>query len=268
MSTPVRAVDKPSRFPVFVVGSARSGTSILLSTLRTAGYSGFAEGNFLSLISVLDRDVDKHFATFRRDVPQLLMSRIDRDGLKAALARVLVAEVERQQQGGPWVDKTGGAEMIRAIPTLRSILPTSCYIFAKRRAIENIVSRVRKFPAQDFEFHCMAWAQTMTAWRKLRQDHPDTPGMEIDQQDISTAPKAAARRIAAFLDLSPAAELIVEQSFTRNRPQQTAPGSTDRILSLDEVPWSAAEVATFHRHCDAEMAIYGYSCDNTYRVAA
>ena len=268
MSSPAPGEGGGSRFPVFVVGSARSGTSILLSSLRVAGYAAYAEGNFLSLVNIIERDVDRHFTTFGRDVPQLVMSHINRDGLKDALARVLVAELERHQTGTPWADKTGGAEMIRSIPTLRRILPASVYIFAKRRAIENIVSRVRKFPAQDFEFHCIAWAQTMAAWRALRQQDPSTPCIEIDQQDISAAPKATAQRIADFLHLAPAAAQRLEQSFTQNRPQQTEPGSADRVLSLDSVPWTGEQRAAFHRHCDAEMAVYGYSCDSTYRIAA
>ena len=35
------------KFPVFVVGSPRSGTSILVDALFSAGYKGFREGSFL-----------------------------------------------------------------------------------------------------------------------------------------------------------------------------------------------------------------------------
>ena len=38
------ATDNPS--PLFIVGSPRSGTSILVMALRAAGYRGFNEGNF------------------------------------------------------------------------------------------------------------------------------------------------------------------------------------------------------------------------------
>ena len=135
-----------SLYPVFIVGSPRSGTSILISSLLSAGYNGYLEGNFLSLVRVVERDVDRHFASFYTPNPKVLTSRIDVAGLKERLSRVIVDAAAEQQPAPPWVDKTGNPEMIEAIPTLRRLFPTSRFIFAKRRAIENIVSRVIKFP--------------------------------------------------------------------------------------------------------------------------
>ena len=49
-------------FPVFIIGSPRSGTSILSAALHAAGYSGYDEGHLLSLIRVLSEVVDFFFA--------------------------------------------------------------------------------------------------------------------------------------------------------------------------------------------------------------
>ncbi len=255
-----------SLHPVFVVGSPRSGTSILVGALLRAGYGGFHEGNFLSLVRVVERDVDRHFALFYNPNPLVLTSGIDRDGLKDGLARLIVDAAVQRQPPGPWLDKTGGAEMIEAIPVLRRIFPTSRFVFAKRRAIENLVSRLVKFPDLTFEYHCADWARTMAAWRILRERAPGKDTIEIDQRDISTRPEIVVRRLGAFLQLDQAALPPMLRVFTSHRPQETEPGSAHRLLSLSQTGWTQNQTATFHRLCDAEMQAEGYATDATYRV--
>jgi Sulfotransferase family len=139
--------------PLFIVGSPRSGTSILTQALRLADYAGYAEGNFLSLLHTLGNNVDRHFTFFASTDPDVLTTHIDRDTLKSRLFTVLRDMVEERFAGQPWLDKTGNPEMIAAIPILRTLWPHSAFIFAKRRAIENIVSRLKKFPQYDLAYH-------------------------------------------------------------------------------------------------------------------
>ena len=146
----VASWDTAPASPVFIVGSPRSGTSILIASLLRAGYGGFLEGNFLSLIQTIERDVERHFSVFYTPNEKVLTSRLDRAALKEQMSRVIVDTAVAQQPTGPWVDKTGGPEMIQSIPVLRRLLPGSRFIFAKRRAIENVVSRVVKFPNLNF----------------------------------------------------------------------------------------------------------------------
>ena len=217
--------------PLFIVGSPRSGTSILVRALQRAGYSGYNEGNFVSLIHPLLRDIDRHFATFGTDNPQVLTSRIDRQALKDLVARQVLNAALAQYDTPVWLDKTGNPEMIEIIPILRRLLPTSHFIFAKRRAIENLVSRVVKFPKHSFEYHCNDWARNMAAWRRLKETHPDVPAIEVDQHDISEQPGATATAIGRFLALTEDARSTLERTFRSERPQQSEPGSAQRVLS-------------------------------------
>lgn len=254
-----------SLFPVFVVGSPRSGTSILVQAMIKGGYFAYAEGNFLSLIRDLQRVVDQHFDTFGVS-DEVLAGRVDRAMLKIRLENVVASMAGHLQMRTPWLDKTGNPEMIEIIPVLRRVWPNSRFILARRRALENVTSRLRKFPNYDFEYHCKDWARNMTAWRELRGRVPDLPCIEVDQHDISADPVRVAADIGHFLQMDQAAVKQLSGVFTHERPQQTEPGSADRVLCLDRMAWTDEQRAIFHRICDSEMKSYGYSEDESYRV--
>ena len=154
--------------------------------------------------------------------------------------------------------------MIQSIPVLRRLLPGRRFIFAKRRAIENVTSRLIKFPTMSFDYHCADWARIMASWRALRTAASGPDLIEVDQRDISAAPEATAASLGAFLHLSSAETAQVTLAFTRQRPQQTEEGSAGRVLSLARTGWSAAQHHAFAEHCGEEMRIEGYSTDESY----
>ena len=252
-------------FPLFIVGSPRSGTSILVQALHGGGYFGYNEGNFLSIIRTIERDVDQHFQVYGTTNPRVLTAHLDKEALKGALYRVIGDAVSSLHQGKVWLDKTGNPEMIEAIPILRQLWPESRFIFAKRRAIENIASRVKKFPEHTLEYHCADWAKNMAAWRRVVVATPDLPAIEVDQRDIGEAPFETAGRIAAFLELPAEAQARVAAIFGSEVPQQTEPGSARRTISLAATGWTEQQLKVFHRNCDEQMRAYGYSEDESYR---
>jgi len=252
-------------FPVFIIGSPRSGTSILVRGLQGAGYFGYNEGNFLSLMTTIDRQVDRHFAIFGNDDTKVLTSVIDRSALKANLRRVLADAVAEKHEGKVWFDKTGNPEMIEAIPSLMSFWPGAHFIFAKRRAIENIVSRIRKFPKHTFEYHCIDWARNMRTWRELMRSHPTLPGIEVDQRDIGNSPGMTAAMICNFLRVPPEGEAEMASIFSSEQPQQSEPASAGRTFTLESTGWTEAQRELFCRHCGEEMKAFGYTEDQDYR---
>lgn len=253
------------RYPIFIVGSPRSGTSALVDVLLAAGYSGFREGMFLSLLYGLDSVVSTHFLNFAGDATdEVLISKIVPGSLKEDLFAIVKKHVESTNSTGPWFDKTGNAEMIMSIPIIRQLWPSSVFIFAKRRGLENVLSRMRKFPGYDFEYHCRDWAANMSAWREIRMLLSTDSFIEVDQQDMIQRPEAVAASLCHFLHLD-SSELI-ESTLRLTRPQQSESQSAERIVSLDDVNWSHEQLIVFGRYCAAEMEAYGYSIDNRYRA--
>src|SRR5208283_5389393 len=127
---------------------------------------------------------DRHLDLFGQPHPQVLAAQIDRKLLHGQIADVFKQFTDRLNAGPLWFDKSGNVDMIRAVPTLKRLWPDSVYLFAKRRGIENVVSRVSKFWAHDFEYHCADWAKNMAAWRETRERIPADAYLEVDQQDL------------------------------------------------------------------------------------
>ncbi len=250
-------------FPVFIFGSPRSGTSVLAAALRAAGYVGFNEGHLLSLMPFLSRVIDAHFAEYALHDDDQLLSHVDKEKTKHGMASVLKTIQEAVQPEGPWFDKTPGPHMYSAAPYIEELWPGAKFIFAKRRGIENIVSRMKKFPAAPFAFHCQDWVSVMNGWRVLRETGLDY--LEIDQFDIAHQPMKVAERLGAFLNLPKRSVDAVALTMTQTRPQATSADSPERVYSLESTGWTEEQIATFKSTCSAEMDAFDYSYDESYR---
>jgi len=257
---------KLSRNPVFIVGSPRSGTSATVDALLAAGYQGFREGNFLSLAYRISSDIDHHFRVFDIGTTEVLMGCVDKEALKRKINDLFCSIVNALNPRDLWFDKTGGAEMIRFLLPVLEMWPTAVVIFSKRRGIENVVSRLRKFPAVSFEQHCTDWAKTMAAWRQIRQTLSADRFLEVDQYDMIRQPSSISSALARFLDLDRDRERAMEAMLQSTRAQETEAGSATQLRTLDAAGWSDGQKEIFLKHCAAEMTAFGYTLGADYRV--
>jgi hypothetical protein len=248
---------------VFLVGSPRSGTTALAGAMLAAKYNGFYEGNFLGIIERIDNIVNQYFAVFGSNNPLVLTSRLSNEEVKMEIHLLLKRLFERENPKTPWFDKSGN--LITSIPAILKLWPNAHFIFAKRRAIENILSRIKKFPNHSFEFHCRDWAAIMASWRNVREIVPGLKAIEVDQQDMIQTPDETAVRVASFLSLAPEQRESFAKFLGNRRPERTSPGTEQIISSFEHVPWSEEQRATFLHHCSVEMEAFGYTMDCTYR---
>ena len=105
----------------------------------------------------------------------------------------------------------------------------------------------------------------MSAWRAARQEIPNLKAIEIDQQDMIRTPDAVVNELAAFLAISPHLQTRLVDALRAGRPQRTAEGTAERVLSLRSTGWSRAEIDLFAKHCGEEMDSFGYTMDQRYR---
>jgi hypothetical protein len=255
--------------PVFIVGSPRSGTSMLVDAMYCLGYRGFREGMFFPLLFTVDHTINQHFNMFASNGnKEILISNLDRDQIKNEVFSTIKKFGDMLNPEEPWFDKTGNPEMILAIPILLKLWPESVFVFAKRRAIENIVSRLKKFPNFSFEYHCANWAKNMSSWRNVTPNFPPSHFIEIDQQDMLQEPEMVAASLCDFVRGDVALWPKAAKLLRSSRPQQTQEGSAARVYTLDSTGWSDQQKNIFQSLCGAEMKYFGYTNDENYRERA
>ena len=205
--------------PVFILGSPRSGTSALAEVLWQVGYNGFGEGHFLSFIHYFEAVVDQHYVRFAEPPdPGVMLGNIDKDDLKRRLFATFRTVVDDLNQAEPWFDKTADPGMILASPMISGLFPGSAFVFAKRRGIENVMSRVKKFPGESFENHCAGWAGSMRVWRKVRELLPPGSFIEVEQRDMIQQPQQTARDLCAFLEVKKGAVAAASHTMSTEQP--------------------------------------------------
>jgi hypothetical protein len=252
------------RHPVFIVGSPRSGTSALVDVMRNSGYNGFLEGNFLSLLHGVNQLIEQHYVWYPTDNKRVLLANVDKDELKRKLFQTFRTVVDALNPQEPWFDKTGNPEMTLAIPIVRELWHGAVFVFAKRRGIENVISRMTKFPGHSFEYHCANWAKNMCCWRAIREQIPRECFIEVEQRSMVHNSAAAARELGTFLGMSERLLPRVAEVMDTHRPQETMKGTASRTLSLAASGWSKEQIETFLKHCETEMNAYGYTLDEQY----
>jgi hypothetical protein len=250
--------------PIFILGAARSGTSALQTAITySSGHVGFNEGHVLPLMDKLQIAVSDFYrenAQRRREVS--LLAAVDEEYWRVALADLVRRMFHHMFGMRPWVDKTPSAAMLRSIPLVSQYWPEARFIFAKRRGLENIQSRRRKFAQFSFEEHCFDWRTSMQAWLDVR-DKIKGRAIEVEQFEMIRDRKRVAMRLAEFLQFSPNQAEKLEAALREFRPEQTK--ALDIVpLSLAGVDWSQDEKEFFVNDCGAIMKQYGYSLDTSY----
>lgn len=252
--------------PVFVLGAARSGTSAMAQgLLKSAAYTGFEEGHFLWMIRRFLLTIHTYFEDNGEDgLPDrfTLLSRVPASYLADAMRAVFVSSMSRLFPAGNWLDKTPRPEMIEAAPIMQELWPNARFIFMRRRGLENVSSRLTKFPSITFEDHCRDWARNMEVWLRVR-DLLAGAAMEIEQLSVALEPERTAEEVGSFLGLTEPTIRRLAKSFGADRPERTTE-HFGKPLQIDQMGWTDLQIATFRRECGPMMAAFGYSYTSSY----
>jgi hypothetical protein len=145
---------------------------------------------------------------------------------------------------------------------MKEIWPNARFIFMKRRVIENVLSRQRKFPEDTTERHYSDWAAVMMAWLAVRDRLGDAV-LEIEHRQLVLDPDAVASSIASFLQLPDAAAARFRRYVKNSRPEQTDEnfGAT---YSFDRLGLNENDARRMTAVCDPIMNAFGYSYGESY----
>jgi hypothetical protein len=256
------AATDDEQHPVFVLGAARSGTSAIAQALINATrYEGFREGHLLDLAGPLFDTISKHYA-YWGNLDNTMAAAVPGGFLADGVQHILVEVARALYPAGWWLDKTPRPAMIDCAPILRRTWPRARFIFMKRRPIENLASRARKFSAQSFEAHCRDWALCMDAWSQVR-DRLRGAALEIDQLTLANEPGVVAEELTSFLELSEREAEALAQALKTDQPERTAERFA-ATYSIEELGWSNEEQQVFEAVCGPALAEYGYGVGAEY----
>jgi hypothetical protein len=261
-SEPLMPTSDASQFPVFILGPARSGTSaITLALLESGSFIGTGEGHLMPLAQRLISEIDQQYRRAGGDEDTTL-ARVSRDALQNLIRRAFVKLAAELFPTPRWLDKTPTVEMVRAAVLMRELWPNARFLFMKRRVIENVLSRKRKFPGDSTERHYSDWAAVMAAWLEVRSQL-GSAALEIDHRELVLDPDAVASSIAGFLELPPAAAARFGRYLRASRPEQTDEtfGATYSLQHLALEPHDTARLVAV---CDPLMSAFGYGYGEAY----
>jgi hypothetical protein len=251
--------------PIFILGSGRSGTSVISASLRMgAKIKGYPEGHFIPLVNYLTKEIDRFYKAKKNIVKdEYALGHIKPDLVKTEIVKSLRNIVDGLFTSSQWVDKSPGHETIEAAPYLLEAWENARFIFAKRRGIECMISRLKKFPHVSFENHCIIWAKCMKSWLEVRNNLSNC-AIEIDQREIALSPQETASKIGSFLQLETEQIANIENIFTNKRPQSTGSQESELAIDLEETGWTPEQIAIFRKTCGSINRAFGYSETSSY----
>lgn len=256
--------------PIFVVGSPRSGTSIVAEALRYAlGANTANETHIITAFAELESHFNKRFYESEPSQQKgMSLSLFPNTYVKAELIKLIRNAYHVTFTNGVIIDKTPGKLMISMLPIAVYAFPDAKVIFCKRRAIENVVSRLEKFKGITFKEHLAGWVRCFEEWKISKATitsllKRDCWHVEVDQYNILNEPKNAAKHIAYGLNLSSNLVDAFAHVFSSKRPE-SKDATVKPIISLKSVNWSDEQKSLFIKLCSRTMAEQGYSLDNNY----
>ncbi len=251
---------------IFVVGSPRSGTSILGIALRKAlVYECFAENHLIPLLHDLLPNAQKYFAQSPAvQIEAMMLSQLDDYLIKAQLQNIIKNYYKEFFGSKGFVDKTPGIAMIKAIKYIREMWPQAKFIFAKRRGIENVSSRLKKFPNVDFQNHCQEWRHTLEYWYNFKDQLPPKKYLEVDQYDVQMRSAEVAAIISNFLHLTSEQTVTLQNTLTTAQPEKTRESVMEKAKSIFDRGWTSEQIKQFRAICGNAMSRFGYSENEQY----
>ena len=253
--------------PIFVLGSVRSGTSVVAQSLMLATrYRGNQEGLINQLIASLDGAVELYYDQNEIDIVDprrdTMIKLVPRQYFTEGVAALFVSAMRQLFPDGLWVDKTPGFRMISQASRFAQLWPNARFIYMRRRPLENLVSRRRKYREQAHRESCELWARCMEAWSQMR---PAMSGraLELDQLCVARAPDLAAAEIGALVGLDREEVDILAATLAAHHPEQTS-GDVAAALDAVELGWTADQWRDFDEVCGEWMEHFNYSKDQDY----
>ncbi len=252
---PPAAAIKPEPLKVFIVGSPRSGTSVLLRAMQTVfGLAARGESHVIPAVARAVFQLNAYYDRFADASADLLIHQLPVARIEAPMFEAIRAFYREIYEDQGFADKTPSDEAVHGAALIRRIFPDARLIVTRRNGIEVVDSYRRKFSAP-FCDACKNWANMMQGLTLLRQECPDI--LEVDQFDIANAPSLTADRIAFHL-ARPDLAAPLAAFLAGNREDRLSTHDWAHRLTLSDTDWTQEERGVFTMVCGEHMRLHGY----------
>ncbi len=238
-------VEKPTSYgegSVFILGPARSGTSVMFLALqKVMGLSGLGESHVPQIFQRMVFQFYEYVNKFSGDVG-VLAHRLPVPEFRTHMIRFLRQFYYDQFAGSPFVDKTPGLEALVGAPFLKEAFPAAKIIVMERNGVETIESYRRKFGAT-FEEASKEWADCARETAALKLTMPEA--LFLDQNVMRCEPDVVATKIMGHLG-TPGLTLSLSDFLSNNRVDVLLPREKwTSPLTIDNVAWTEEEKAIY-----------------------
>jgi hypothetical protein len=253
-----------------VLGSPRSGTTIVGQMVQIGfAVESHGESHVAQGFDLLCREANQYFnqsqaaktkGTLCSEIPSLFV--------KSQLILAMRNLYQRIYRGADIVDKTPGNKMLQSLPLFFLAFPQAKVIYCRRRGIENIESRQRKFPKVSFKGHCEQWSRNIEIWKKVKLKisnklkHDDW-FIEIEQYELANFGEKCSKDMVKFLEV-PGTRLQSIINYQADNVLQKTAVNHQLAKSIEDTDWSDQDKKTFREICSSVMSECNYSYDANY----
>jgi Sulfotransferase family len=241
---------------VFMVGSPRSGTSVLLRAMQAVcGLRAHGESHVIPAVAKAVFHLRSYYERFQGGSADVLIRELHVDRIEEPVFDGIRAFYREIYGGMGWADKTPSDEAIYCVPLIRRIFPDAKILVTRRNGIEVVGSYRKKF-GSPFRDACENWSRVMKGISRLRRDCPNI--LELDQFDLANDAEQVGVRIGAYLEM-PTCSADLGTFLKINREDRLSTHDWNTRLPLSAVDWSESEKSLFVELCGQEMKENGYA---------
>ncbi len=252
--------------PLFIVGSPRSGTTVVMRAAETLMdyYSPHVEGHLLPwLLEGVQKVIDSPEYYPNAFLPSSVCNGKNFDKLMECIGQAVdqffqqVADTPNAPTGS-WIDKTPDIHQIRKLPLLQRLFPKSRIIFTTRHPRDVVLSTRKVWDPPNTNRELLGrWHRLHREYRTAIRPHLDTErALEIQQESIVAHPDAVAKTLRQFLDASPTSENTLAQFFNEQQINRQKASLKGAFTYLDQC--DSGFLKCVDAICGHEMSFWGY----------